>query len=43
VRTRYHAARKPFWVTVTVLSADRVQLVISSGDVPDDHAAPDEA
>jgi GntR family transcriptional regulator len=40
MRTRYHAARKPFWVTVTVLPADRVQLVISSGDVPDDHAAP---
>lgn len=33
-RTRYHAARKPFWVTVTVLSADRVELVINSGDVP---------
>jgi GntR family transcriptional regulator len=39
-RTRYHAARKPFWVTVTVLPADRVELVINSGDVPDDYAAP---
>jgi GntR family transcriptional regulator len=39
-RTRYQATRKPFWVTVTVLPADRVELVINSGDVPDDHAAP---
>lgn len=39
-RTRYHAAREPFWVTVTVLSADRVELVINSGAVPDGHDVP---
>ncbi len=39
-RTHYHAARRPFRVTVTVLPADRVELVINSGDVPDDHATP---
>jgi GntR family transcriptional regulator len=42
-RTRYHAARKPFWVTVTVLSADRVELVINSGEVPGDHTSPEAA
>jgi GntR family transcriptional regulator len=40
MRTRYQAARRPFWVTVTVLSADRVELVINSGAVPGDHTAP---
>jgi GntR family transcriptional regulator len=40
VRTRYQAARRPFWVTVTVLPAERVELVINSGTVPDDHTAP---
>jgi GntR family transcriptional regulator len=40
VRTRYHAAREPFWVTVTVLSADRVELVINSGAVPDGRDVP---
>jgi hypothetical protein len=34
IRTRYHAAREPLWVTVTVLS-DRVELVINSGTVPE--------
>jgi GntR family transcriptional regulator len=33
----------PFRVTVAVLPADRIVLVINSGEVPDDHTAPEVA
>jgi GntR family transcriptional regulator len=45
-RTRYRKAGQglvPLRVTVTVLPADRIVLVINSGEVPDDHTAPEVA
>jgi len=42
-RTRFRRAEQglvPFRVAVTVLPADHIVLVIKSGAVPDDHAAP---